>query len=154
MITDDTVFLSDGKVLPFHIRSMIHDDTLRRFPILRKGLNENSTYIPQQGWLINLEDIFPVVKEEKNPSKLFYVYIWNSKETKIEEISKKEMLSRLFHVYIGEMGNSIWSGWNKSGVVRKLFPSYHSLVENVDCFKVFAGSEIKEFRKKVESVVR
>ncbi len=154
MITDDTVLLSDGKVLPFHMRSMIHEDMLRRFPILKKGLNDNTTYIPQQGWLIDLKDIFPVVKEEKRPSKLFYVYIWNSRETKIEEISKKEMLSRLFQVYLREMGNSIWSGWNKSGVVRKLFPSYHTLVEKVDCYKTFAGSDIHEFKKKIESVVK
>lgn len=153
MITDDTILLTDGRVLPFYIRSRVYEKTLQRFPILKKGLNENSTFIPKQGWFIDLSDIFPVEKEEVQPSNLISIYIWNSVETKIEEISRKEMLSRLLHIYQNETRNSFWFGWNQGDIMRKLFASYYSLVENSDCYKVFAGSDVSRFVKAVEAVL-
>ena len=154
MITDDTILISDGEVLPFHIRGMIHEDMFQKFPVLKKGLNENSTNFPQQGWFVDLEDIFPVKKGRILPSKLFYAYVWNSRKTKCEEIGKKEMLSKLLQIYLQEFNKSVWFGKDKDVAIRKLFPSYHSFVENVDCYKVFAGRDLSEFLKVIGAIVR
>jgi len=153
MVTDDTILVANGRVLPFYIRSMIHENTLQSFPVLKKGLNESSTRVPKQGWLIDLTTIFPAEREEVYPSNLFSINIWNSEETKIERIPGKEMLSRLLRAYRDEIKGSIWFGWGGREIMEKLFDSYCSLVEKTNCFKVFAGSDVSEFIKAVEAVL-
>jgi len=149
-ITDDTILLSGRRVRPFHIRSKIARDLLEQFPILRKGLNRKSTCIPKVGWLVDLEDIFPSVMEEVKPSKLFYVYVWNSEKTKVEPVPKKEMLARLLHAYSMEVRSSPWFNYEQDQAMKNIFPNYNSFVEEADCYKVFAGSRSLMTVKEVE----
>ncbi len=150
LITDDTILFGDGKILPFHIRSSTHD-MINKFPILKEGLNKKSTNLLGGGWLIDLGDIFNVAKRKVFPSKLFYVYVWNAEETKIESIPKKEMLSRLFHIYQIELGNTLWSNRDKEGVMKTIFPNYFEFVKLADCYKVYAGSNTRDFIKNIQT---
>jgi hypothetical protein len=150
LITDDTILLKNERVLPFHLRSMIHEDMIMKFPILRKGLNKTSTFIPDQGWLIDLGSIFPVQKTKVYPSKLFYVNVWNSNETKVESIPKKEMLNRLLSIYKAELDNTIWFNKDKDIAMRRIFPNYGELVEKADCFRVYAGSDALLLQKTIQ----
>jgi hypothetical protein len=149
-ITDDTILLSGRRVRPFHIRSKVARDMLEKFPNLRKGLNRKSTRIPKVGWLLDLEDIFPSVNEEVKPSKLFYVYVWNSEKTKVEPVSKKEMLARLLHAYNVEARSSPWFNYEQDEAMKNIFPNYNSFVEEVNCYKVFAGSRPSITVREVE----
>jgi hypothetical protein len=149
-ITDDTILLSRREVRPFHIRSKVSRDMLEQFPTLRKGLNRKSTCIPKVGWLVDLEDIFPSVKEEVKPSKLFYVYVWNSEKTKVEPVPKKEMMARLLHAYNLEMKTSPWFNYKQDEAMKNIFPNYDSFVEEAECYKVFAGSRPSIAVREVE----
>jgi hypothetical protein len=151
LITDDTIFLKDGKVLPFHLRSKILQNIFAEIPILKKGLNEKSTILPELGWHIDLGDIFPVQKKKSYASKLFYIYVWNASETKIETIPKKEMMSRLFHIYQNELGNSMWFNHNMDEAMKKIFYNYDAFIEKADCFKIYAGSDVTDFVKTVQA---
>jgi len=151
LITDDTIFFGDERVLPFHLRSNIHRDMVEKFPVLKRGLSDKSTFVPGPGWLIDLGDIFSVQEKKVQPSKLFYTYVWNAAETKIEVIPKKEMLSRLFHVYQIELDKSIWFNHNKEEAMRKIFPNYSALVQKADCYKVYAGSNPSGFLKTIQA---
>ncbi len=154
MITDDTILVdSNGYVLPFYMRSMIHEDTLRKFPTLRKGIGKGSTYIPDEGWLIDLSEIFPVEIERVRPSKIFSIYIWKSEKTRVERSSKGEALSRLLRSYRDEMKNSIWFGFNRD-YTEKLFSTYYSLIENADCYKIFVGNNPGGFIDTIKEVLR
>ena len=99
---------------------------------------------------MDLEDVFQVHKERIRPSKLFYVYVWNSTKSKCEEIPKKEMLSKLSQTYLQEV-SSIFSTDTRN-MMKKVFPVYHSLLEDVDCYKVFVGRDTSEFLKVVTSM--
>lgn len=144
LITDDTIFLKN-KVFPFYIRSKILEDIVKKNPVLKKGVNEKSTLLPGQGWHIDLGDIFPVQRREIQPSKLFYIYVWNAEETKIEVIPKKEMLSRLFFIYKNELSTSIWFNHEEEKTMRNIFSNYEFFVKETDCYKVYAGTDIPSF---------
>ncbi len=150
LVTDDTIFLKNKTVLPFYTRSTISKNMLNKFPILKKGLNDKSTFIPGTGWFINIGSIFPIQKKVVQPSKLYYIYVWNAEETKIEMVSKKEMLSRLLHVYQSELDNSIWFNYKKDEAMKNIFANYHTLVENADCYKIYAGSDPSDLLKKIQ----
>ncbi len=135
------------------MRSKIIENLFDKFPILRQGLppeSKKGTYIPNVGSLIDLADIFPVQKQEIEPSKLLYIYVWNAHKTKIEEISKKEMLSRLLHNYQVEVSNTLWSGYRYDEAMKKIFPIYNGFVDKVKCYKVFAGSSSSHFIKTIQ----
>jgi hypothetical protein len=151
LITDDTIFLKENKVLPFYIRSKIFKDLVNANHILKKGVNEKSTILPGQGWHIDLGGIFPVQRNQIVPSKIFYIYVWNAEETEIESIPKKEMLARLFHIYKNELSNSIWFNHGEQIALRKLFPNYNSFVKEAECYKVYAGTNITSFVKAIEA---
>ena len=151
LITDDTIFLKDKKVFPFYIRSKILEDLVKNYPALKKGVNKKSTLLPGQGWHIDLGDIFPVQRLKVQPSKLFYIYVWNSEETKIEVISKKEMLSRLFFIYKNELSSSIWFNHEEEKAMRDIFPNYDLFVKEADCYKVYAGTDMPSFIKALKS---
>ena len=151
LITDDTIFFKDKKVFPFYIRSKILEDLVKKHPVLKKGVNKKSTLLPGQGWHIDLGDIFPVQRREIHPSKLFYIYVWNAEETKIEVISKKEMLSRLFFIYKNELSSSIWFNHEEEKTMRDLFPNYDLFVKEADCYKVYAGTNIPGFIKAIKT---
>ncbi len=153
LITDDTILFRKGKVIPFHMRSKIIENLFDKFPILKQGLppkSKKGTYVPNVGSLIDLADVFPVQKHEIEPSKLLYIYVWNSHKTKIEEISKKEMLSRLLHNYQVEVSNTLWSGYKYDEAMKKIFPIYNEFVDKVKCYKVFAGSSSSHFIKTIQ----
>ena len=155
LITDDSILFGGGKVIPFHIRSKIIRNLIDKFPILKKGVpphNMKSTYVPKVGLLVDLADIFSVQKQAIQPSKLFYIYVWNARQTKIEPIPKKEMLSRLFHNYQVEVGNTLWSGYKTDEAMKKIFPIYNDFIENVECYKIFAGSSSRQFIKAIQEI--
>lgn len=152
LITDDTIFFKDEMVLPLHLRSSIHSDMLEKFPILKKGLNKRSSIRPGEGWLINLGDLFPLHKEEVQPSKLLYMYVWNAEETKIEVVPNKEMLARLFHVYQIELGNSMWFNYQEDKAMRSIFSNYHAFVEKTECYKVYVGNDQSTFLKRLQEI--
>lgn len=161
LITDDTIFFGNEMVLPFHIRSRITIDMFKKFPILKKGLNNKSTHLPasvaharaRPVWLINLGDIFPTREKEIQPSKLFYIYVWNALETKVELIPRKEMLARLFHVYNVELSNSMWFNHDKDEAMRNIFYNYDTIVKNADCYIVYAGSDPAIFQKSIQATL-
>lgn len=156
LITDDTILIRNNEILPFHMRSMIHKDMLKRFPFLKKCISKESTYIalpPQKGWLVNLEKIYPAFYGKIKSAYLFYVYVWNSKKTKLENISKKEMVSRLLYTYFNEISNSVWFGWEKETLTKKLFSTYAFFAENVECYRLFVGSSSLQLLKTVEEIV-
>ena len=63
------------------------------------------------------------------------------------------MLSRLFHIYQNELGNSIWLNYDIEGAMKKIFANYDALIKKVDCFKIYAGSDITEFINKVQATI-
>lgn len=158
LITDDTIFFSNEEVLPFSLRSKISLDMLEKFPALRDIIEEKSTLLlpdlnqSEGGMLMNLGDIFSYQTKEIRPSYLFYLYVWNAPETKIESISKKEMLARLFHIYQIENGYSMWSHYREEEARRAVFPGFMTFVEEVNCYKVFAGTNPSSFYGTIRSI--
>jgi hypothetical protein len=154
LITDDTIFLKNDSVIPLYLRSMVAEDMLRKFPILKQGLNDKSTYVPRSGWFIDLGNVFPRQKQKVQPSKLFYMYVWNAKETKVEKIPKKEMLARLFHVYRSEIGKTIWFDYRMDEARKSIFPNYNALIEKADCYRVYAGSNTSLFLESIQEKIQ
>jgi hypothetical protein len=62
------------------------------------------------------------------------------------------MLSRLFHIYQIELGNTLWSNRDKEEVMKTNFPNYSEFVELVDCYKVYAGSDTRDLIKRIRGV--
>jgi hypothetical protein len=153
LITDDIILVKEGKVIPFHLRSKILNNMIIEMPFLKKGLTEKSSQLLDVGWHIDLADIFTVQKKQVYPSKLFYIYVWNASETQIEAIPKKEMLSRLFHIYQNELSNSIWFNHDIEESMKKIFTNYEAFVQKVDCFKVYAGKDVVEFINEVQETI-
>lgn len=152
LITDDTILFRGDKILPFHMRSRIDTEMAARFPVLKKKLENECTYFPGLGWLIDLGHIFPSHDKEIQASNLFYVYVWNASETKVEVISKKEMLARLLHAYEVELGQTLWSSHRKGGAMRDVFPNYSELVKQADCYKIYAGTDPSFFLKAIRMI--
>ncbi|MFX0135846.1 MAG: hypothetical protein ACFFDN_19540 [Candidatus Hodarchaeota archaeon] len=151
LITDDTILFREDRVLPFSIRSNIHLNTFKQFPVLEKGLNDKSTRIPEIGWLIDLKSIFPFQENEVRPSKLFYINIWNASETKIEAIPNKEMLARLLHTYQIELDYTLYN-LNKDKAMRNIFHDYNAFVDKANCYEVYAGSDESLFLRAIQAV--
>lgn len=101
---------------------------------------------------MDMGDIFPVEEDEIQPSNLFFTYIWNSSKTKIEKIPKKEMLSRLLYCYKEEINNSIWFSSYKNEVIKKIFQTYSSFIEKINCCNVFIGSDTSRFKSEIKKV--
>jgi len=150
LITDDTILFRADKVLPFHVRSRIDTEMGERFPVLKRRLEDDGTYLPGLGWLIDLGCIFPSRQKEVQASKLFYMYIWNAPETRVETISKKEMLARLLYSYEVELKQTLWSSHSKSEALRRIFRNYSELVNQTDCYKVYAGSDPTLFLEAIK----
>ncbi|MFX0091770.1 MAG: hypothetical protein ACFFBD_08405 [Candidatus Hodarchaeota archaeon] len=153
LITDDTIFCNGEKVLPFSLRSRISSDMFEKFPVLKKGIGKIRSILPEGGVLINLGDLFPIQKKEIRPSKLFFMYVWNAPETKIELIPKKEMLARLLHIYKIEFGSSMWFNYEEDKAMKRIFPRYQGFVEKADCYKVYVGRDLTAFRKTIHSCI-
>jgi hypothetical protein len=150
LITDDTVLFKEQIVLPFYIRSMIHRDMLKTFPKLKKGIGSNATWVSEaKGWWMDIGDIFSFHAKGLPLSKIFYLYVWKSSKTRCEEISKKEMLSKLYRTYIQETTQIPLD----TGLHDKVFAAYHSLLEHVDCYKLFVGKDREELIDVIEHVV-
>ena len=152
LITDDTILFKNDKILPFHMRSRIDEDMAVRFPVLKKGLEDEGTHFPELGWLIDLGYIFPSRNREIQASKLFYVYVWNASETRVETIPKKEMVARLLHSYKVELGQTLWSSHKEGKDAKDLFLNYSELVKQADCYKVYAGNDPAFFLKTIQMI--
>ncbi|MFX0091769.1 MAG: hypothetical protein ACFFBD_08400 [Candidatus Hodarchaeota archaeon] len=152
LTTDSTIFFRGEKVLPFYLRSRIHPTMFTKFPILKENVDKMCPSLPDGSVVINLREIFPFQEKEGHPSKLFYMRAWNAPETKIEVVSKKEILSRLLHIYHNELSHSMWSNYEKNNVLQSIFPGYQAFVEKADCYKVCVGSDQSAFLKTIQSV--
>jgi serine kinase of HPr protein (carbohydrate metabolism regulator) len=150
LITDDTILFKNGKVLPFHIRSKILTDMLNKFPFLKEKI-ESSNQIGRSQ-LIDLGKFFAVQKKNISPSKLFYVYVWNAPETKIEILPKKEMLSRLLHIYQVEMKTSPVSNANNEEIMKNVLDEYYKFTEKSDCYKIYAGNDLSKFKDSIKVI--
>jgi hypothetical protein len=142
LITDDTIFYGDEGVIPFQIRSKIIKDIVKEIPGLEKAVEgKESINIADVGWLVDLTKVYLYEKRNIEPSKLFYVYAWNSDKTKIQDIEKKEMLSRLIKVYKTELSSSIWFKGGEKESLKRIFKQYGDFVDKVECKKVFVGHD-------------
>lgn len=144
-ITDDNIFYGEQGVIPFQIKSKIIKDLALRFPELEKASHvESSMRLDDLGWFIDLTKIYPCEEKYVDPSNLFFLYAWNSRETKIKEISKKEMLSRLIQVYKAELASSYWYKGEEKESLTRIFKQYGDFVERVNCRIALVGRDPEE----------
>ena len=80
------------------------------------------------------------------------MYTWNTPETKIETIPKKEMLSKLIHSYQAELKNTLKFKPNEEKSLRRIFSYYYVFVEKADCYKIFAGSDQSILLKTIQAI--
>mgnify|MGYP006301225991 CR=1 FL=1 len=142
LITDDTIFYSDGYVTPFQIRSKILKDVLEYAPELR-AYTESSINILDIGWIMDLTTLYPYEVEKLEPSKLFYIIPWNSSTTKIQKVKSKEMLSRLLGVYRNELNSSIWFKADRK-TYEMTFKGYDNFVDKVECYNAYVGKDTEK----------
>lgn len=155
MIADDMVFFDEEKVYPFHYRSFIHSDMPEKFPALRKALEDRRTSEADGGWHVDLEGSFAAVHSPFMLAIpiLLYVYVWNARETTWRELTKNEMVARMCNVYLMELGNSFWFGWNREKVAKDIFGSYLTLADRAKCYELRRGWDVREFDKSLFSLI-
>ncbi|MBD3204846.1 hypothetical protein GF319_00710 [Candidatus Bathyarchaeota archaeon] len=152
-ITDDTIFYGENGVIPFQIKSKIIKDLAESFPdVHTASLGEDSVRLDDLGWLVDLTKIYPCEKKYVDPSNLFFLYAWNSRETKIKEIAKKEMLSRLIKVYKTELASSYWYWKEEKKSLTSIFQQYGDFVDKARCYVAFVGSDPEEAFKSITEV--
>jgi hypothetical protein len=151
-VADDISLIRDGKIVPFPMRSFIHKDAFERYPNLKKGLDNSSTYSSElDGWWVNLGGIFPTSRKEVPVSRVFYLHVWNSAHTKCKEIPRSQMLSMVSQASLQDVRTSIWIDPNS--LMNKAFPVYHSLLEKVDCYNAYVGWDREEFLKSFKRIL-
>jgi hypothetical protein len=150
MVADDVILVGDEVVLPFYLRSMIHKDTLKRFPSLSSGMANSGTWVPEaDGWWIDLEDIYPVERKPTVPKAIFYTHVWNSKGSSCKEAEPSKMLSNLVRNYSAEAG-IIFSPTPEQ--LKRVFSVYSKIVEKVPCYDLYIGNDLKSLSGTIQSV--
>jgi hypothetical protein len=153
MIADDAVFFEKRTLYPFSMRVTLDPETVRR---LRSAFTSKSFWLPEihEAKLIDLGPIFETQTARIQPSSLslFFLNIWNSRTSKLRRIDAKKGLGLLLGSYLAEMSNSYWSEWNKIKVVGHIMKAYTSLLDNTECFEVFAGSDQRRLYRLLNSV--
>jgi hypothetical protein len=150
MVADDVILVDDEVVLPFHIRSMIHNDTLKRFPSLSSGIAKSGTWVAEaDGWWVNLGDIYPVQREPTIPGAIFHTHIWNSTRSSCMKTEPNKMLSNLVRNYSLEAG-IIFS--RTSEQLKRVFSAYSKIVENIPCYDLYIGRDLESLSRTIQGV--
>lgn len=139
MLTDDTILMNEKAVLPFHLRSMIHRDTLERFPSLASAIAKNSTWNDEaDGWWMQLGDLYSVQHEPAIPRAVFCTHIWNSLRSSCREIEPTKMLSVLLKSYRME-ASIIFPPTPEQ--LKRAFSVYSKIVEEKPCYHLYIGKD-------------
>ena len=155
LVTDDLVFFDGETVYPFHTRSMIHTDMLERFPFLRGALDGPLASQAEDGWHVDLEAVFGAVHEPFVPIEplLLHLYVWNSPETTWKHLTRNQMVAKMCHTYLMELGNSFWFGWNRERVAKNVFDSYFDLSAKAKSYEMRAGWDLEKFEESLFSLI-
>jgi hypothetical protein len=148
MLTDDAVLIDEEAVLPFYLRSMIHRDTLERFPSLASGITKTNILIQEaDGWWINLGHLFPLQQEPSTPRAIFHTQIWNSIKSSYRKIEPSKMLSNLIKNYMTETSVIFKPTAHQ---LKQVFSAYSKLVEQKPCYNLYIGRDPERLFRAIE----
>jgi hypothetical protein len=152
MVTDDVILVKGEVILPFHLRSMIHSDMLRRFHSLSPETAGNSTWVPEaNGWWLNLGDLYPFQRDPTAPKAVFCTHVWNSNESSLSEVEPSKMLLNLIRNYTMESGPIFHP---TSEQLKTIFSVYSKILEDKPCFNLYIGRDLEKLSKTVEEAVK
>ena len=152
MIADDVVLVDKDVVLPFYLRSMIHKDTLRRFPSLSLAMAKSSTWIAEaDGWWLNLADIYPAQLEPTIPKAIFHTHVWNSTKSSCKKAEPNKLLSNLVRNYSMEAGAIFQANTEQ---LKKVFSTYSNIVERTPCYDLYIGRDPKILARTIEGAMQ
>ena len=147
MVSDDVILMNE-EVLPFHLTSMIHKDTLKRFPSLASGLAKNSRWVAEaNGWWMNLSSLYPVQQGPTIPRTIFHTHVWNSVKSSCREIDPSKMLSNLMKNYMME-ANVIFKPTSEQ--LKRVFLAYSKIVEEKPCYNLYVGRNPKRLFRTIK----
>lgn len=150
MVADDLVFYREGTLYPFTMRSTLEADTIRRLKKL-PTVRPVSHKLALKPGLVDLTASFERRTEKFEPTDLavFYLNVWNSSRSKMIRVAKKKMLGMLISAYFRELDNSYWYGWERSKVAAQAMKAYASLLQEAECFEVFAGWDLRKLSELI-----
>jgi hypothetical protein len=151
MVADDIVLMDGDSILPFFLRSMIHKDTLKRFPSLASGIDNGSTWVAEaDGWWLNMSDVYRVQQEPAFPKAIFHTHVWNSTSSSCEKIEPSKLLPSLMKNYMMEAGAFFQPN---SGQVKRAFAAYLKIIEKSNCYNLYVGTDSNKLYKTIKDVV-
>ncbi len=147
LITDDVLFLGQKAIYPFLLRSDLRKETLNRLRRESKFVN-----VRLKPGLVDLGAIFPSRRDplQLNNISMYYINVWHSTKSKIEQVTQQQMLGLLTDSYVSEMNQSHWSGWKKSERISKVMRTYSKILQHADCYEIHAGSDMAGLFKLIQ----
>jgi hypothetical protein len=152
MVADDVVLVDEDVALPFYLRSMIHKDTLKRFPSLSPRMAKSSTWIAEaDGWWLNLADIYPAQLKSTIPKAIFNTHVWNSTRSSCKKAEPSRLLSNLVRNYSMEAGAIFQANPEQ---LKKVFSTYSNIVERTPCYDLYIGRDLKALARTIEGAIQ
>lgn len=139
LLTDDVLFLGQGAIYPFLLRSDLREETCNR---LRRESKFAS--IRLKPGLVDLGAIFPSRRDRLQLDKvsLYYLNVWRSSRSKIQHVTPQRMLGLLTDSYVSEMNQSYWSGWKTGKRISNVMRAYSEILRYTDCYEIRGGSDL------------
>ncbi len=137
LITDDSMIVDEGSIIPFTFKATVDKNLAERFGIkadfldIGEHMNRNKKY--------------------KRVDIIIFPHIWNSDKSEEKEISYEQALFKMMRIYQKEVALNAIYNWDKNMAKKSelVFNRYSKIIKNTKFVEFYAGYDEKEVEKSL-----